>query len=153
MPSYRWILTFNILAPLLESVYPTFIMQYVLLSPSGPPSLHCALFVLLFLQSQRSCQMERWNFNLESLLDINHAPLISVFSAKLFTFISQPDIRVWVANIERHSDSSRLSNLFAFLQQKSSDFIKGGAAGEYVIADLFIPPRLAYSPSADFPVW
>lgn len=46
LPSYRWILTFNILAPLLESVYPTFIMQYVLLSPSGPQafSVQCLCF-------------------------------------------------------------------------------------------------------------
>lgn len=46
LPSYRWILTFNILAPLLESVYPTFIMQYVLLSPSGPQAftLQCLCF-------------------------------------------------------------------------------------------------------------
>lgn len=59
LPSYRWILTFNILGPLLESVYPTFIMQYVLLSPCGPPSLHYEMFVLCFPKSQSCCQMER----------------------------------------------------------------------------------------------
>lgn len=41
------------------------------------------MFVRHFPQTQSSCQMERWNLNLDSLLDINHALLISIFCAKL----------------------------------------------------------------------
>lgn len=98
------------------------------------------MFVLHFPQSQSSSQMERWNFNLDSLFHINHAPLISAFCAKLFIFISQPDIIILAANIQRQSDSTGLYNLFACLQQKPSNFIKGRAAGKSMIADLFIPP-------------
>lgn len=42
------------------------------------------MFVRRVPQSQSSCQIERWNFNLDSLPDINHVRLISAFCAKLF---------------------------------------------------------------------
>lgn len=54
-----------------------------------------------------SCRTRRWNFNLDSLLDINHAPLISMFCAQLLHTHLSPRHHQWGGQ-RTSSDSSRL---------------------------------------------
>lgn len=124
---------------MLESVYPTFIMQYVLLSPRGPPSPRYEMFVRCSPRSPSVCQMGRWDFQLWLITVYKSCSCnLNVLPNSVHVYCPTWHHLFSVANIRQHSDSIRPCNLFACLQQNPSNFIKARAAGKCMTADLVI---------------
>lgn len=138
LPSYQWILTFNILAPLLASVCPTFIMQYVLLSSCGPLALTIKCLCITLSKAEATIQGEMEFYLWLSTVFKSCSCNFKVLPNSVYT-----NCPIWhhlfsIANTWSYSDFIRPCNLFACLQKNPSNFIKARATGKCMTADLVL---------------
>ena len=92
LPSYRWILTFNILALCWQVCIQLSSCNMYRYHPVAPFNPHYEMFVLP--KARATARWGDFNFNFDSLLFINRTPVILMLCQTQFSCITFPGIRL-----------------------------------------------------------